>query len=309
MKKLSVMAALALSAAMVACGNGGSKEASDLKTKSDTVSYYLGRIQAVEAKKQLTADPNVKFNMDIYLAAFEKSSKMQESELMQTVQKLGEENSKADEKRKNEIANEQTGLVNGVMVASSLKEMSAFSGDSLSFDKFLAGFKEVMLAKENPDLTKENAYIDSYMKVIQEKENAMRSSQGVDNVAAGEEFLKKEMAADPSIKKTASGLAYKVIKAGKGTKLQESQVARVHYEGKLIDGSVFDSSRQRGEAAEFSPAQVIPGFKEGLLMMNPGSVYRFYIPGNLGYGEMGIPGGPIGPNEMLVFEVELLEIK
>ena len=173
---------------------------------------------------------------------------------------------------------------------------------------FMAGFKEVLMMDSMPNVSKEKAYLENFMEKVGQG-NAEERAAGNRNYVAGVSYLKKEMTADPTIKKTASGLAYKVIREGKGAKLQESQVARVHYVGKHIDGTVFDSSRQRGQVAEFAPSDVISGFKEGLLMMNPGSVYRFYIPGSLGYGEKGVPGGQIGPNEMLVFEVELLGIK
>lgn len=107
---------------------------------------------------------------------------------------------------------------------------------------------------------------------------------------------------------TASGLKYRVIKAGKGAKPKASDTVKVNYEGKLTDGTVFDSSYQRGEPISFPLQGVIPGWTEGVQLMPVGSVYEFYIPYNLAYGERGIPGA-IPPKADLIFTVELLEIQ
>jgi FKBP-type peptidyl-prolyl cis-trans isomerase FklB len=105
-----------------------------------------------------------------------------------------------------------------------------------------------------------------------------------------------------------SGLQYQVITQGSGEKPTDSSYVKVHYKGSLIDGKVFDSSYDRGEPAEFSVKGVIPGFTEALLLMNVGSKWKIIIPPHLGYGEQGA-GGVIGPNEVLIFELELLETK
>ncbi|MBP5457154.1 MAG: FKBP-type peptidyl-prolyl cis-trans isomerase [Paludibacteraceae bacterium] len=105
---------------------------------------------------------------------------------------------------------------------------------------------------------------------------------------------------------TASGLQYKVLTEGTGAKPTVDDVVKVHYTGKLTDGTVFDSSVQRGEAAQFPVGQVIPGWTEGLQLMSVGSKYEFTIPSNLAYGER--PTGPIPANSILIFEVELLDI-
>jgi FKBP-type peptidyl-prolyl cis-trans isomerase len=106
---------------------------------------------------------------------------------------------------------------------------------------------------------------------------------------------------------TESGLQYKMIKAGNGKKPSASNTVKVHYEGKLIDGTVFDSSKKRREPIEFRLDQVIKGWTEGLQLMDEGSVYELYIPYELGYGER--PMGNIPAYSTLVFNVELLEIK
>ena len=106
---------------------------------------------------------------------------------------------------------------------------------------------------------------------------------------------------------TASGLKYKVLKKGNGKKPKATDTVKVHYEGKLTNGQVFDSSYQRGEPATFPLNRVIPGWTEGVQLMPEGSVYEFYIPYNLAYGENG--GGPIPPKSDLIFKVELIEVQ
>ncbi len=107
---------------------------------------------------------------------------------------------------------------------------------------------------------------------------------------------------------TPSGLKYVVVTEGTGAAPTAADIVTVHYTGRLLDGTVFDSSVQRGEPASFPLRAVIPGWTEGLQLMKTGGTTVFYIPSNLAYGEMGTPGGPIGPNSDLIFEVQLLGI-
>jgi peptidylprolyl isomerase len=129
------------------------------------------------------------------------------------------------------------------------------------------------------------------------------------NQAAAQKFL-VENGKKAGVKTTASGLQYEVLTKGKagGRSPTDANKVSVHYEGRLLDGSVFDSSYQRGEPIEFPLARVIPGWTEGVQLMNEGDKFRFFIPPNLGYGPRGTPGGPIGPNEALIFDVELLKV-
>ena len=112
----------------------------------------------------------------------------------------------------------------------------------------------------------------------------------------------------PGVKTTASGLEYEVLTEGHGARPSKTDTVAVHYEGKLVDGTVFDSSIQRGQPAVFPLDQVIPGWTEGVQLMTPGSKYRFVIPPALGYGARGA-GGVIPPNAVLLFDIELLAIK
>lgn len=127
------------------------------------------------------------------------------------------------------------------------------------------------------------------------------------NLEEGRTFLAGN-AKKPGVKTTASGLQYQVISEGTGPRPKDTDTVRVHYKGTLLDGETFDSSYDRGEPATFPLTGVITGWREGLALMPVGSKYRLWVPAALGYGESGTPGGPIGPNATLVFEVELLEI-
>lgn len=137
----------------------------------------------------------------------------------------------------------------------------------------------------------------------EEQEKMMASKD--DNIAAGKKFL-EENAMNKSVYQTKSGLQYKIIKKGTGKKPKATDKVKVHYTGKLLDGRVFDSSIERGEPIEFMLNQVIPGWTEGLQLMNEGSMYELYIPYNLAYGEQTM--GIIAPGSTLIFEVELLEV-
>ena len=133
-----------------------------------------------------------------------------------------------------------------------------------------------------------------------------RQRDGVQaNIKAGEKYL-TEVSNNKSVYTTKSGLKYRRIKEGNGKKPKVTDRVKVHYTGKLIDGTTFDSSVERGEPITFALNQVIPGWTEGLQLMDEGSKYMLYIPYNLGYGEQ--QAGAIPPGSTLIFEVELLEI-
>ena len=126
------------------------------------------------------------------------------------------------------------------------------------------------------------------------------------NQEEGSKFL-SENAQQEGVVSLPSGLQYKVIETGEGDQPGPSDVVKVHYEGRLIDGTVFDSSIQRGVPAEFPVNRVIAGWTEALQLMTVGSQWELYIPADLAYGAQGA-GGVIGPNATLIFKVELLDI-
>lgn len=145
------------------------------------------------------------------------------------------------------------------------------------------------------------------MRKVQQAKMEERKQLADQNQQASDKFL-ADNAKKPGVKTTASGLEYEVLTEGKGPHPTKDDKVTVNYKGTLIDGTVFDSSYDRGQPATFPLANVIPGWTEGLQLMSPGAKYKFYIPPKLAYGERGA-GTKIGPNQALVFEVELLKIE
>lgn len=200
-------------------------------------------------------------------------------------------------------ANEKVGYSLGYMMAEGNKE----TVQDLNLDTFEKGFRDGYEGNESA-LTQEQMQ-EVLMTYQQEQEKKfvedMQASAEA-NKTKGAEFLAAN-AKKEGVKETASGLQYKVIEAGTGKSPKATDVVEVNYEGKLIDGTVFDSSYERGEPIEFPLNQVIAGWTEGLQLMKEGGKYEFYIPSDLAYGEAGNQG--IEPNSTLIFTVELLKVK
>lgn len=133
-----------------------------------------------------------------------------------------------------------------------------------------------------------------------------RAAKAADNLRAGQEFLARN-ATNADVVALPSGLQYRVLDKGDGEQPGADDTVRVHYQGTLIDGRVFDSSIERGEPAEFPLAGVVPGFREALSLMHVGDRWQVFMPSTLAYGEKGA-GADIGPNETLIFEMQLLDI-
>ena len=151
------------------------------------------------------------------------------------------------------------------------------------------------------------AEIQAYFAELEKKQRAAADELGRQNLEIGKKYL-EENGKRVEVKTTASGLQYEVLKEGDGPMPKAEDQVEVHYTGKLIDGTVFDSSVDRGVPATFGVTQVIPGWVEALQMMKAGSKWRLFIPSNLAYGPNGAPGSPIGPNATLIFDVELLKV-
>lgn len=145
--------------------------------------------------------------------------------------------------------------------------------------------------------------IQRFQKEMQEAQAKKLAEEAAKNKELGEKFLMENKTKEGVIT-TASGLQYKVLREGEGEKPGPSSTVKVNYEGRLIDGTVFDSSYDRGEPISFRLDQVIKGWTEGLQLMNIGSMYEFYIPSELGYGDRSLPNIPAGST--LIFKVELL---
>lgn len=179
--------------------------------------------------------------------------------------------------------------------------------ESLKFDDFAEGVRAVYEGIQ-PKMSYEEAkeVIREYFTAMEQKQQAQAAEQAKINREAGKAFL-AENGKRPEVKTTASGLQYEVISEGDGAMPTAGDQVEVHYTGKLIDGTVFDSSVERGTPATFGVTQVIPGWVEALQMMKAGSKWRIYIPSNLAYGPNGA-GGVIGPDATLIFDVELLKV-
>lgn len=151
------------------------------------------------------------------------------------------------------------------------------------------------------------AEINKFFTAMEERQRAEAAKVGEANAAAGKAFL-EENGKRVEVKTTPSGLQYEVLKAGTGRSPKAADQVEVHYTGTLLNGTKFDSSVDRGVPATFGVTQVIPGWVEALQLMKEGDKWRLFIPSNLAYGPNGTPGGPIGPNETLLFDVELLKV-
>ena len=171
---------------------------------------------------------------------------------------------------------------------------------SLNIEKLAKGIQDV-LEQNTPEISFQEAQniINDFFQTLQEKGSEK-------NVSEGKVFLEAN-GKRPEVNTTSSGLQYEILTTGKGAQPKASEQVKVHYHGTLIDGTVFDSSVNRGEPATFGVTQVISGWVEALQLMPMGSKWKLFIPSNLAYGAQGA-GQHIGPHTTLIFEVELLEI-
>lgn len=193
----------------------------------------------------------------------------------------------------------------GLGIGSQLKSMGA---DSLNIDDFAQAIKDTISGAELKVSHKESQQIvQEFFKEQEAKQRAQAAENGKVAREEGEKFL-AENAKKDGVQVTESGLQYSVIKEGTGKSPKATDTVVCHYEGFLTNGTVFDSSIQRGEPATFGLQQVIAGWTEGLQLMQEGAKYRFFIPYLLGYGESGA-GQSIPPFSALIFDVELIEVK
>lgn len=277
MKKLLMLFCAAGLIATTSCNNGSSTK--ELKNNVDSLSYYIGSSFGEGVKQQ------IKFTPD--------STNLDAAALVKGI-----------EAALSDTANHSytTGVQLGLQLNQMMQGAKMQFGIEIDKDIILSTLKQAVNSKEvtlDPNMSQ--AKINEIIQKIQTEKTAKEVAK---NEAAAKEFLDKQMQADKDIKVTESGLAYKVIKEGQGAKLTDTDKAFVIYTGTFTDGKKFDSSN--GKAAEFNVNGVVPGFTEALKMMAPGAHYVVYIPGKLGYGEHGQPYAGIGPNQMLVFDIEVV---
>ena len=180
------------------------------------------------------------------------------------------------------------------------RQLQGMGLKDLNVEDFKNAVADVFDGKE-PAMSPEEA-----QKMIQEYLNDLQSKAEEAAKAAGKEFLENNRK-DDKVKETASGLQYVVEKEGTGAQPTAEDEVTVHYTGRLLDGTVFDSSVNRGEPATFPLNRVIPGWTEGVQLMKEGAKYTFFIPSDLAYGPQGVPGA-IPPHSTLIFEVELIKV-
>ncbi|HNW69061.1 MAG TPA: FKBP-type peptidyl-prolyl cis-trans isomerase [Bacteroidales bacterium] len=213
-------------------------------------------------------------------------------------------NKKADLKTQND----SVAYVIGANIGENLKNNIA--NDSLDFSSaaLVQGFKDALEGLDSLTFTKEEKQniMMQFQKSMQEKQMKKMAEAAAPNKQAGAQFLEKNKQ-QPGVIQTQSGLQYKVIKEGNGKTPKATDKVTVNYEGKLIDGTVFDSSFERKEPATFGVTGVIPGWTEALQLMKEGGSYELYIPSDLAYGDQGnqsIPGG-----STLIFKVDLIKVE
>ena len=289
MRKVT-FAAIAAVAAMTlySCGYGAPK--ANLKSDVDTLSYAIGMAQTNGLKDYLVN------RLDVDTAYMD-----------EFIKGLNEGANAGDDKKKAAYyAGIQIGQqITNQMVNSINREL--FGNDStktISLKNFMAGFISATLEKGSL-MTMDSAQVvaQTLMQVI--KERTMEQEYGP-NKEAGEKFL-AENAKKEGVKMLEGGVQYKVIKEGSGAIPADTSRVKVHYEGRLLDGTVFDSSYKRGEPTEFRCNQVIKGWTEALIHMPAGSTWEVYVPQELAYGARQ-QGADIKPFSMLIFKIELLEV-
>ena len=289
MKKFSFAALAAISAVMMfACGNGTPK--ANLKSDIDTVSYAIGMAQTQGLKEYLVGRLGVDtVYMDDFIKGLNEGA-----------------NAGDDKKRAAYFAGIQIGQqISNQMVKGINHEL--FGEDStktISLKNFMAGFIAGTVGKGGLMTVDSAAQLAQEM-MRQIKAKNMEKEFGP-NKEAGEKFL-AENAKKEGVKVLESGVQYKVIKEGTGALPKDTSLVKVHYEGKTIDGKVFDSSYSRNQPADFRANQVIKGWTDALVHMPAGSIWEVYIPQELAYGERQ-QGADIKPFSMLIFKIELLEV-
>ena len=201
---------------------------------------------------------------------------------------------------------QQASYAMGVDIGRSLKQMKD-QGTEIDLKVFTEAMEAMFEGKE-VKMTEAQAQevMMKFLQEQQEKAAAKRAEDAKANLEKGEAFL-KENATKEGVKTSASGLQYKITKEGEGKKPTKDDIVTVEYEGRLIDGTVFDSSKNSGEPVSFPVSQVIPGWTEGIQLLKEGGEATFYIPAKLAYREVGA-GDKIGPNATLVFDVKLVKV-
>ncbi|MDG6881492.1 Probable FKBP-type peptidyl-prolyl cis-trans isomerase [Phocoenobacter uteri] len=213
----------------------------------------------------------------------------------------------ADQKADQKFVDESSYAI-GVLMGKQVDEITKSQKEMLTYnkDKIIAGFSETLKSTSKLSNDELKAHLEALDKFISEKEAKILAKQSEATIEAGKKF-REEFAKKDGVKTTKSGLMYKIEKAGEGESPKVEDTVKVHYEGTLTDGTVFDSSYKRGEPIEFQLSQLIPAWKEAIPMLKKGGKMELVTPPELAYGDR--PAGQIPANSTLIFKIELLDFK
>lgn len=189
------------------------------------------------------------------------------------------------------------------------QSLAAEGIEDLNDDTFITGLNSALNQEESQiDQVAMQTLMQNFQQEIAANQQARQEEEAAGNIEEGNEFL-EENAQKEDVQVTESGLQYRVIEEGTGEQPSAEDEVEVHYRGTLLSGEEFDSSYERGEPASFPLNRVIPGWTEGVQLMREGATYEFFVPSELGYGNNPPPGSSIEPGSVLIFEVELIDIK
>lgn len=278
MKKLLTIAVAAL---MLASCNASKADKATSNALNDSLSETMGKLYGSGISSSLKTGPDsAKFNVDEFLKGVDYALSVDTAEFSKL-----------------------SGVELGLNLRKMQKSLKEHQNVDLNLDLFLAEFKKAFKSDSMPNMQELEM---QYMELMQKATAAAKANdpQAKANKEEGEKYLAEKV--KEGYIKTESGIAYKVITEGKGENFTADQRIDIRYEGKLINGTVFDAT-QGDEVRPMSPNQVVPGFKEALLLMKPGMKIEVIIPGDLAYGVDG-RGGLIGPNATLIFTIEAVGV-
>lgn len=277
MKKLFSVLMVALTVgAMVSCNNGGASKSAN--KAEDSISTEMGKFIGSNLKAQMAQDPRAQEELD-------------KAELLRGIEAV----LNCDTTKKGKS------YLNGLAVALQMiyPGISQIEGQGINIDRkvFINELKKVFNSKDSVDMAAIQGMQTQLMGLIER----VGKAKGAENDKEGQKYIAEQMKKDKGFKKTASGIAYKVIKQGTGENFNDSATVDVVYVGRHVNGKEFDNSK--GKPVPFNLKMTVPGFREIISLMNPGSKVVAIIPGKLAYGDQGNPQGGIGPNETLEFEI------
>ncbi len=291
MKKLILAAgAFAVLAGVTSCGNSSSSAVSaEDKAFDDSLTATWGYLSGAQAADMIEKQPGENIDKAAFLRGIQTAMSIDTAD-QSYIQ----------------------GLSMGLRMAQQRTYAMKQLGCDVNADKWMAEFKKAFNSDTLPNVQMVGMEFQQLAQRAESRAEERKaaelanSPEALANVAAGQEYVDSLRKADPAVQTSASGLVYKIETVGEGDSITDKDRVYVYYTGKFADGKVFDSTKDR--PASFSPRGVVPGFGEGLKMLKKGGKATLYIPGNLGYGPQGQPGAGIGPNQMLIFDVEVVGV-